>query len=243
MKNFNLIRILFFIGTTSGVTGCSAFTDTQAQVTPKSVNSSQAPAATIPKFEEHLHEWQDIKPGLERLVAIEGELTELIAQLNEIVKDNETEQPPLPDKKIAEQQSVQVAAAPVVAELPALENNIKTQPPVATKKMAKKAAIDKAVISKVGTPFYALQLYSLSNRQQVKATWFKLQHKHPGILGKLDAIYEKVTIKNNLFYRVKAGKYSASDKADDVCSQLKAMGTQCIPTEFKGKPLIELTGS
>lgn len=213
----------------TGLSGCATVQDEpgqadRAEAAPQRV---QQPA-TIPKFEEHLHEWQDIKPGIERLVAIEGELTELIDQLNTIITENEVA------KQQAPAQSQQQVAAVPPAPLP--EVTKKAEPAVAVKP-------EPVTQSAATGPAYTLQLYSLSNQQQVRPTWYKLQHKHPAILGKLKAIFEKINIKQKTFYRVKAGKFSDSFQADEMCSRLKALGTQCIPTEYKGQPLSELFGS
>ncbi|WP_281560435.1 SPOR domain-containing protein [Thalassomonas sp. RHCl1] len=202
-----------------------------------------SPEATIPKFEEHLHEWQDIKPGLERLVAIEGELTELIGQLNEIVQDNENAAQAAAAQQTASQSQPKTAPAPKPAQLPAVTAKADIEPAAVKQTPTQQQKAPAREAEQKGALYYSLQLYSLSNHKQVRPTWYRLQHKHPALLGKLDAVFEKIKVNNNLYYRVKAGKFTASAKADAICSQLKALGTQCIPTEFKGKPLSELNGS
>ena len=223
-------------GLLSGLSGCSMMQDDPGQPITENAGPQRVEQqpATIPKFEEHLHEWQDIKPGIERLVAIEGELTELIDQLNTIIAENEAAK-----EQVAAQAQRQepVAAAPTKQNTPAPAMADKAAP-APTKTAAT------PVTQSAGTgPAYTLQLYSLSNQKQVRPTWYRLQHKHPAILGKLKAIFEKISIKQNTFYRVKAGKFSDSFQADEMCSKLKALGTQCIPTEYKGQPLSELSGS
>ena len=219
----------------AGLSGCSMIQDDLQQAGRENAAQAPKPTATIPKFEEHLHEWQDIKPGIERLVAIEGELTELIDQLNSIITENEAaKQQAATSKQQQSQDTLEVAVAEKAKSLP--EMTKKSAAVVSPKPAAKQ-------ITSSAASAYTLQLYSLSNQQQVRPTWYKLQHKHPAILGKLKAIFEKIKIKQNTFYRVKAGKFSDSYQADEMCSRLKALGTQCIPTEYKGQPLSELSGS
>ncbi|WDE12075.1 SPOR domain-containing protein [Thalassomonas haliotis] len=219
----------------TGLSGCSMMQDDPGQQDRgEAVPQRVQQPATIPKFEEHLHEWQDIKPGIERLVAIEGELTELIDQLNTIITENEAAKQPAPA-----QSRQQLAAAGSATKSQVMPEAIKkTEPAVAAKPTPEPVTQSAAT-----GPAYTLQLYSLSNQQQVRPTWYRLQHKHPAILGKLKAIFERINIKQKVFYRVKAGKFSDSFQADEMCSRLKALGTQCIPTEYKGQPLSELSGS
>ncbi|WDE05219.1 SPOR domain-containing protein [Thalassomonas viridans] len=228
----------------TGLSGCTMMQDEPEAAPLENAGPQrvqQPAAATIPKFEEHLHEWQDIKPGIERLVAIEGELTELIDQLNTIISENETAKQQAA-AQTQRQDTVAAAPAPAVNAQPRPQVTKTAEPTPAAKPTAKPAS--EPVVQTTGTgPAYTLQLYSLSNQQQVRPTWYRLQHKHPAILGKLKAIFEKISIKQNTFYRVKAGKFSDSFQADEVCSRLKALGTQCIPTEYKGQPLSELSGS
>jgi septal ring-binding cell division protein DamX len=81
---------------------------------------------------------------------------------------------------------------------------------------------------------YSLQLAAVSQKPQVKVAWQELTKKHPAMLMKLEATYEKSTVNNKMYYRIKAGNFADKNDAKELCKQLSALKTPCIVSNYKG---------
>jgi hypothetical protein len=152
------------------------------------------------KMERHLQEWQEMKPSIARLVALEGEVKELIKQLKS-KKVNSNLNVPLTD------QSAQVKQNSIISDNTA--TNLQRS-------------------SVISENMYAIQLFSLTDKNIMRKTWNKLSTKHPNILGNLSPIYEEVSMQGKTFYRVKAGSFESKTAAMKLCSSLKNANTNCF---------------
>jgi hypothetical protein len=158
------------------------------------------------KMNRHLQEWQDMKPDIARLVALEGEVKELIKQLKSMNANPST------NAHIADK-NAQV--------------------------MQKSTTTDSAA-SDQQTPFvnsenmYAIQLFSLTDKNIMQRTWNRVSTKHPIILGNLSPIYEEVKMQGKTFYRVKAGSFETKSAAMKLCGNLKNANTNCFLAKSTG---------
>jgi hypothetical protein len=154
---------------------------------------AEAHSASNEKMDRHLQEWQDIKPDIARLVALESEVKELIQQL-----------------KSMNAQAIQKS----------------------TTTASEVAKPQKSLIN--GENRYAIQLFSLTDKNIMRRTWNRLSTKHPIMLGNLSPIYEEVSMQGKTFYRVKAGSFETKSAAMKLCGSLKSANTNCFLAKSTG---------
>lgn len=208
------------------ISGCSTipFSGDDVQEEDNKVQTLQQPTKEVtanekkitnPKFEEHLSEWLELKPSVKRLIAIEGELLELIEQLSAM-----TNKP----SNIATKNKTQ----------PTFDKGQKLPTEQVSPVEIPKLPLPRATTISKERQSYALQLAALNEKVQIKTTWNALVKKHPSILNTLELTYEESIVNSKTYYRVKAGKFNDKATAIQLCKQLIILKTNCIPTIYKG---------
>ena len=151
------------------------------------------------KMEKHLQEWQEMKPSIARLVALEGEVKDLIKQLKDMNANSRL--------------NTQV-----------MQSSINNASGVAKQQ--------KSFVNSEN--MYAIQLFSLTDKNIMRSTWNKLSTKHPNVLGNLSPIYEEVSMQGKTFYRVKAGSFQTKSAAMKLCGSLRNANTNCFLAKSTG---------
>lgn len=158
------------------------------------------------QHDQLLKEWQQLKPAVSRLVVIEEELNLMISQLEQfaIASANTTATP-----------SANVTVA----------NNSAVSPSRVTPQVLSETAekIDKR---------FALQITSLSDPLRLPIVWEQMKKKHPTELAKLEPNYEKISVNNTDYYRLKVGAYENKQQAVQSCNQLKMLSINCLVTNY-----------
>lgn len=230
-QQFNLMLYVFCLLCISACSSLPFMGDEQVQelsstheTIPKSDSQTyKKEDVAVLKLTEHLVEWQEIKPSIERLVAIESELKELIKQLNVMVKkqpDAITTNDKLPVNSISSEQSEIVERGSLVE-------------PEASQLMSESANISPAAPQNVNSE-YAIQLFSIKDQTLIEFTWNKLLKKHHDKLATLRPIYEEVKVGDSKFYRVKVAGFSSRKETLEMCGKLQLLGTSCIATNSVG---------
>lgn len=235
--------LLFFI---LSLSGCASAPDTEDLGNGKNIA-------------KQLQELEQMKPGLKRLVAMEGDLKSLIEQLNAMVDTATTvssdvqsdntivatyEQKKI-DEKIVQQNSFEPTKAKVkqgitssvkeqvvTTEETEPQNIRQPEPVVAELHNQQQEALTAPVYT--AEPQYGAQLASLTNPSQLESTWEKFRRKHV-VLDDAGVVFEKTTNTRGDYYRVKAGPYQTRIEAKKICSALKSQGQDCIVTEIKNE--------
>lgn len=198
------------------------------------------------EIEAELAEWRKLKPGVQRLVAIEGELKGLLATLETLTENEPTSQlataesghnvetqvltpvnfdeKPLPAVKQYPVESETVAAAEIVASEPGVDETTQTAQNEQTENKADVRALQPALTSQS----FSLQLASVTKEDAVSTTWQQLKKRHPDVLDRLDMHSEQVLVANRTYYRVKAGHFETYNEAKQSCKQLQSSGASCI---------------
>jgi Sporulation related domain. len=187
------------------------------------------PQDSISKYEKHLSEWKKLRPGIEKLVAIEAELIQLIDQLNQMANDNSkavpvnhNESSPSMEKNM----NVNIAeeAKTIIQKKPVLEES---QP-------------EKNRATVLEKPTHAVQLASVRNKNKLTQAWMKIKQKAPQLLSSLKPSYEQVNVKGIIYYRLKAGSFNTLANGENFCEQLKQHGVKCVITTFGGNNLLTI---
>ena len=210
-------------------------------------SSSPAPeqSAAQTEMQAELAEWKKMKPGVQRLVAIESELKVLLktletaatdptdqlqsADAGQNVQSYVLEPVSFNDKKLTPEVN---SAAAVPAQQPAVVNTAvaaASQPAALVAVPEQKAeAQSSAAAEPQPNRSFSLQLASVTEQQALESTWQRLQQRYPEQLSDLDFHSEEVIVSNRTYFRVKAGSFDSYDEAKRQCSELRKSGASCI---------------
>lgn len=202
-------------------------------------SSSPAPeqSAAHKELQAELAEWKKMKPGVQRLVAIESELKVLLNTLETAAMDP-TDQLQSAD---AGQNVQSYVLEPVSFNDKKLTPEVKTSAAVNTPQTtgpqpANLAAAPEEKAEALTVPAtetqqnhsFSLQLASVTEQQALESTWQRLQQRYPDQLSDLDFHSEEVIVSNRTYFRVKAGSFDSYDEAKRQCTELRKSGASCI---------------
>lgn len=182
-------------------------------------------ALSIEKIDTHFKEWEKIKPDLYRLVAIENELKELILELNGIVEKSDANNNQLNTSNIAPVINSKAIEAP---------SSILVSP---IKKITD-STINDQQLSESNEKLYAIQLYSVSNKELLTSLWMELLDKHHSIFKDLSPSFQEIKVNEKQFYRLKAGRFSTKEEAKKLCDELYAVDVKCYISLGIGKQFL-----
>lgn len=227
------------------LSGCSSSPEPSHTVTPQELVQIKA----------DIEELKKMKPGLQRMTRMEGDLKSLIGHLNALVEQSPTAQ--LEAAHAANNVEVAKLHNPEIEErqLPSAGSTTESEPgtksePALIAKVPVLAEAEKAdlvagaeqetedvveqedaVNTSLGQAIetnYTIQLASITNPSQLSATWSKLQKRYPAQLSSLQPVYEKQLVASRQYYRVKAGSFATYEDASSLCGQLISRGASCI---------------
>lgn len=240
MRQPLLTQSIVCVGFLALLSGCSSTPDQE-----KTVSSQE-----LVQMKADIEELKKMKPGLQRMTRMEGDLKTLIGHLNSLVEQSPTARlenaeaadnvevaqlrnPVIEDRQLAmtateaepaiEQADVSSSTAPAMAAT-------KATVPVVDQTTATEAPAEQnqASVAEAIEARYAIQLASITNPALLNATWTKLQRRYPQQLASLQPSYEKQQVASRQYYRVKAGAFSTYQDASALCDQLISNGASCI---------------
>lgn len=234
-----LITSIFLIYS-GAMLGCSSQPQTTVDTTAKELEAEMA-------------EWRKLKPGVQRLVAIEKELKGLLTTLEAITEAEPTLQltaaennaniqtevitpVSFDERKYTASESKQeqtLTVADTTQDSARILANEKTELTNTKSALSQEhqpptADLEAIVAKPANVRSFSLQLASVTKEESVDSTWEQLKKRHPTILGKLNHHSEQVLVANRTYYRVKAGNYDNYDDAKQDCKVLLSSGASCI---------------
>lgn len=203
----------------------------------------QTIAAKQKEYDQLLEEWKTLKPGLSRLLAIEGELNLLLGQLEQLSTSLEESQGPT---AIAYSNSPSVAPAPVAVPLHADAELVTA--PIAVNTPSEPEAdanTDKQEVTAedTATPSdanFALQVASITDMRRLPQIWQEMMDKNSEVLANLEPNFQKTNVRNTDYYRLKLGGFSTKQEAARKCSELKMAGVSCIVADYTSSNFAQL---
>jgi hypothetical protein len=222
----NFIALYLVITAMFLFNGCSSsiWADLEGKQPDKPV-SQEIESSTNYDYKQHLLEWQTLKPSIERLVAIESELTIMIEQLTNII-DNQN--------SMVETGSMNRL---VTSESQSISTPLKTEPVVMLPTKQPQKTIQNTTLNNIpksSPKNYAIQLFSLRDAGGLKSNLETLINKHPLVLATLEAIVEEASVGNTIYYRMKVGNYDNQNNAIEVCARLQLLQTSCMVVNANG---------
>ena len=91
--------------------------------------------------------------------------------------------------------------------------------------------------SKTGT--FGVLLASRTSDIDARATWQDLQKRSPTVLSGLTPNFVKLSIDNRVYIRIVIGSWESKNSANEFCSRLKLMGTDCVVVRNLGRSQVD----
>ncbi len=187
------------------VVGCSS---THSVNTDKHSEKMVSISATeLAQLKESAAQWQQAKPGVERLLIIEQDLKLLINQLNAVVAESTAAKQTEDSSSAVEQTQVTTPAETVKPKF--------NRQPIYALQVA--SVTEKVRLTK-----------SVANIQTKAPNLFS---------GQFIANIEPVDVSGVTYYRLKLGAYQYQKNAKDDCEKLKAQQINCIVSHYSNNPI------
>lgn len=225
----------------------------QSNPQPKSAVANadlQTIAAKQKEYDQLLEEWKTLKPGLSRLLSIEGELNLLLGQLEQLSTSLEESQEPTaiasgysqraaPEQQPEQQSEQQPELQPTPQAVPLPANAELVTAPIAmepSQPVADTYTDDQDFVERETVPAsdanFALQVASITDMRRLPQIWQEMMDKNSMLLANLEPNFQKTNVRNTDYYRLKLGGFSTQQEASRKCTELKTAGMSCIVTDY-----------
>lgn len=88
---------------------------------------------------------------------------------------------------------------------------------------------------------FALQVASITDAHLLPQIWEQMINKNPNLLADMEPNFQKIHVKNSDYYRLKIGSFGTQHEASQKCSDLKAVGVDCLVVGYTGSNFAQLT--
>lgn len=235
------LTLLAFFWIFSNLTACSSTPTKSSDAAATDLKSlalkQQEHDKLLKRHDELLKEWSELKPGLERLLAIEEELNLLLGQLAQLstsLEEDTVSSSNVPAPSVVHYspapstQPVQetIATAELPESAPDVESTENTEPTDATHS---------------ADANFALQVASIPEYYRLPAIWGQLLDKNPQLLADMKPNYQKTNVKNTDYYRLKIGSFATRQDANRKCNDLKAAGMNCLVVDYTNSNFDQIT--
>ncbi len=221
------------------------------QSNPQAKNSGgnadrQTIAAKQKEYDQLLEEWKTLKPGLSRLLAIEGELNLLLGQLEQLSTSLEQSQGPT---AIASGYSPGAVTPPQAVPVPLPADAELVTAPIAVN-TPDESEVDTYIAEpevaeeESATPSdanFALQVASITDMRRLPIVWQEMMDKNRALLADMEPNFQRTNVRNTDYYRLKLGGFSTQKEASRKCDDLKSAGVNCIVVDYTSSNFAQLT--
>lgn len=204
------------------IVGCCLLLASCASSKPTNTSEYRAIQAQVEELRDRLDqqntEWEQYRPGINRLAALESDFKNLIGQLDKMASSSPM---PASNKILPEVKDHKLMAAVNAGD------------------KAIKASANEEQDAQPQTQLYALQVGTYRWLQHIESNKRKLVKKSPALLSAKRFYLTPVDIgpKKERLYRLLAGPVKDKVTAQALCRQLKTDGLDCMVRPLTGKPL------
>lgn len=234
-----------FIAAFLGLVGCQSAPQT------KSAGANGDPQIMAEKQKEYdqlLAEWKTLKPGLSRLLAIEGELNLLLGQLEQLSSSLEQSQAPTAIASAYSPESAEAIPTPETTPLPLPADAELVTAPIAantpsvpdTNSYAEEAAVVEEKQTTTSDANFALQVASITDMRRLPIVWQEMMDKNRSLLADMEPNFQRTNVRNTDYYRLKLGGFSTQQEASRKCDDLKSAGVNCIVVDYTSSNFAQL---
>jgi hypothetical protein len=206
IKGLNFTLTLVLLGSLSG---CSIFDGNNAE------GDGDSPSAELnyDEINEYVKEWEEAKPKVERLSALEHDLALIIKEVGKLSTL----------KSLPPQYANQLVTDFVEAEY----DNFNAVDEI-------KEATDVEVVRQT----YAAHLAFFLKEGSAQVGWNVLKRRYPEILNNLTPVVKKVVRNQQTIYSLRVGPFDKEVGAKEVCYLFSYYKYQCEPTDFSGNAIL-----
>lgn len=209
------------------------------------------------KLDDHMSEWEEVKPSIERLVALEADLKFLIGELSksETLQENPVDprDPVVEEAQDAVPENQVLATAPLAAadgSAPASEVSTQALPSVNGSGQVNTAGgagfperfnddfsdCEPAPLNLIGKGI-GIHVVSYTNLKFAREGWRQLQGKHRAVFCNRLPLVEEVIVRDRRYYSVRIGPWANHKAARSACMELQKKGQYCALATYEGVPL------
>jgi hypothetical protein len=198
-----------------------------------------------------------LKPSIERLVGIEGDIRVLLTQLSLLTGTEAPQSGAANTAPPADTGGAAGSTQPAAASPPALRPVEQSQPAASPGQPQSLRPIQQGQAAAAPTPAPApaaptqlttispsvapanqisVHLASFRGQDSARQGWRELQAAHSDLLGGLDYRISAVQLSRGrgTFHRVKAGPFTDTSSAEEICGLLKSRNAYCVLSDFTG---------
>lgn len=202
-------------------------------------------------------ELAQLKPSIERLVGIEGDIRVLLTQLSRLTGSEAAPTDASETTTTGPASTDNAEAAPTTAASPPalrpVAQNQAAASPGQPQSLRPIQPVQAAPTAPTPAPAAPTQLTSISpsvapaeqvsvhlasfrGLDSARQGWRELQAAHSDLLGGLDYRISPVELSGGrgTFYRVKAGPFTDTASAEDICNLMKSRNAYCVLSDFTG---------
>lgn len=201
-------------------------------------------------LQKQQQEWEEMKPQLQRVLALESDLKLLVQTLDavpessqgltkEVVavgKPNSTSSPALqvqPTTALAPSASA-MTTAPRTSEYKAPETGGVVRAQFYNSAKARIAAAQNSSL------YYGVQLGAYATERQAIQGWQSITQRFAAEFADTAPLINRQPVKGKTYYQLIVGPFTQKAYSVDFCNKLKQMQKDCLITRYQGDPFLSL---
>ncbi|WP_102795094.1 SPOR domain-containing protein [Bowmanella denitrificans] len=188
---------------------------------------------------QYVMEWQEAKPGIDRLNMLESDLAFLIEEINRLSELNTAPEPyaePVDNQVLVA--DVEPYSAPEPVEQGMAVNSLPDRAPASLHdQQAHQTYSSDGEINSTAGANTGLHLASFLKPQSAQFGWYLIQRRDGNLLEGLSARLEKIEKSRQILYSLKVGPFNSAEQAQTLCQRLKARQYLCQVGDFNGQAL------
>lgn len=215
------------------VTACSTLQPESTAAT--SAEGQQAVLMTDETLRQYVMEWQEAKPGIDRLNMLESDLAFLIEEINRLSELNTAPEPyaePVDNQVLVADTEPQNAPEPIKQVMGDNMHDTSQHDQQAHQTYSSDGEINSTAGANTG-----LHLASFLKPQSAQFGWYLIQRRDGNLLEGLSARLEKIEKSRQILYSLKVGPFNSAEQAQTLCQRLKARQYLCQVGDFNGQAL------
>ncbi|SBS26584.1 Sporulation related domain protein [Marinomonas aquimarina] len=204
-------------------------------------------------------EWEDMKPQLQRILALESDLKLLVETLDTVPESSESLTQEMAPAAEAAQQANQAPVLPsaALADINAQTADAGSTAPISTSanrsdKPFRQGPPSNAVTAEfqggsktkadagANTQYYGVQLAAYGSEQQAIQGWQSITQRYAEEFADTAPLINRHQVKGKTYYQLIVGPFLKKAYSVDFCNMLKQMQQDCLVTRYKGDPFLSL---
>lgn len=243
------MRHMFFFAIVGSVllAGCATKKDDSTSMTNAQLQSA---------LQAQQQEWENIKPQLERVLALESDIKLLVEKQN--AASGSTDNMMQADTEGADDAPASIDSTSEQTQMGEEESAStmlkKTDGNVESEKdrgkidpfdqAPPKGAVTADFYGQEGKnldyPYFGVQIAAYASKQLAREGWRKVSRAYPEEFVDTAPLINRSEIKGNTYYQLIVGPFLTKPYGDDFCNMLKQMQQDCLVTRYKGDPFLSL---